>query len=35
MTTKYSLVYCELKKHKQWFDQACSKLVDLMKEGTL
>jgi hypothetical protein len=26
-----SLGYCELKKHKPWFDEACSKLVDHRK----
>jgi hypothetical protein len=28
ISTKESLGYCELKKHKPWFDQACIKLVD-------
>jgi hypothetical protein len=29
---KESLGYCELKKHKPWFDQACSKLLDQRKQ---
>jgi hypothetical protein len=32
---KESLGYCELKKHKPWFDQACSKLVDQRKRAKL
>jgi hypothetical protein len=28
ISAKESLGYCELKKHKPWFDKACSKLVD-------
>jgi hypothetical protein len=28
ITAKESLGYCELKKHKPWFDEACSKLAD-------
>jgi hypothetical protein len=30
-----SLGYCELKKHKPWFDQACSKLIDQRKQAKL
>jgi hypothetical protein len=26
ISVKESLGYCELKQHKQWFDEACSKL---------
>jgi hypothetical protein len=32
---KGSLGYCELKKHKPRFDQACSKLVDERKQAKL
>jgi hypothetical protein len=32
---KKNLGYCELKKHKPWFDQACSKLVDQRKQAKL
>jgi hypothetical protein len=28
ISAKESLAYCELKKLKPWFDEACSKLVD-------
>jgi hypothetical protein len=35
ISAKESLVYCELKKHKPWFDQACSKLVDQKKQAKL
>jgi hypothetical protein len=35
MSAKESLDYCELKKHKPWFDEACSKLVDQMKQAKL
>jgi hypothetical protein len=28
ISAKGSLGYCELKKHKLWFHEACSKLVD-------
>jgi hypothetical protein len=27
--------YCELKKHKPWFDKGCSKLVDQRKDAKL
>jgi hypothetical protein len=29
ISVKESLGYCELKKHKPWFDEECSKLLDL------
>jgi hypothetical protein len=32
---KESLGCCELKKHKPWFDEACSKLVDQRKQAKL
>jgi uncharacterized protein YaaR (DUF327 family) len=32
---KKSLSCCELKMHKPWFDQACSKLVDQRKQDKL
>jgi Leu/Phe-tRNA-protein transferase len=28
ISAKESLGYCELKKHKPWFDEGCSKLLD-------
>jgi hypothetical protein len=28
ISPKCSLGYCKLKKHKQWFDERCSKLLD-------
>jgi hypothetical protein len=31
ISAKENLGYCELKKHKPWFDEACSKLVDQRK----
>jgi hypothetical protein len=34
-SAKESLSYCELKKHKAWFDQACIKLADQRKQGKL
>jgi hypothetical protein len=33
ISAKESLGYCELKKHKPWFDEACSKLVDQTKHA--
>jgi hypothetical protein len=30
-----SLVYCELKMHKPWFDEGCSKLLDQRKQANL
>jgi hypothetical protein len=35
ISAKESLGYCELKKYKPWFDQACSKLVDQRKHAKL
>jgi hypothetical protein len=35
ISAKESLGYSELKKHKPWFDQACSKLVDQRKRAKL
>jgi hypothetical protein len=35
MSTKDSLGYCELKKHKPWFDEGCSKLLDQRKQAKL
>jgi hypothetical protein len=35
ISAKESLRYCELKKHKPWFDQRCSKLVDQRKQAKL
>jgi hypothetical protein len=32
---KESLVYYELKQHKQWFSRGCSKLLDQRKQATL
>jgi tRNA(Ile)-lysidine synthase TilS/MesJ len=35
ISAKDSLGYCELKKHKPWFDEACSELVDQRKQAKL
>jgi hypothetical protein len=35
ISAKESLGCCELKKHKPWFDEACSKLVDQRKQTKL
>jgi hypothetical protein len=35
ISTKKSLCYCELKKHKIWFDEGCSKLLDQRKQAEL
>jgi hypothetical protein len=35
ISAKESPGYCELKKHKPWFDEGCSKLVDQRKETKL
>jgi hypothetical protein len=35
ISAKESLGYCELKKHKPWFHQACSKLIDQRKQAKL
>jgi hypothetical protein len=35
ISAKESLDYCELKKHKPWFDETCSNLVDQRKQAKL
>jgi hypothetical protein len=35
ISDKESLGYFELKKHKRWFDEGCSKLLDQRKEAKL
>jgi hypothetical protein len=35
ISVKVSLGYCELKKNKPWFDEACSKLVVQRKQAKL
>jgi hypothetical protein len=35
ISTQNSLGYCELKKHKPRFDEACQKLVDQRKQAKL
>jgi hypothetical protein len=35
MSAKESLGYHELKKHKPWFDEGCSKLLDQRKQAKL
>jgi hypothetical protein len=35
ISAKESLGYFELKKHKSWFDEGCSKLLDQRKEAKL
>jgi hypothetical protein len=35
ISAKESLGYFELKKHKPWFDEGCSKLLDQRKQATL
>jgi uncharacterized protein YaaR (DUF327 family) len=35
ISAKESLGYFELKKHKPWFDEGCSKLVDQKKQAKL
>jgi hypothetical protein len=35
ISAKESLGYCELKKHKPWFDEGCSKLLDQRKQANL
>jgi hypothetical protein len=35
MSAKESLNYYELKKHKPWFDEGCSKLLDERKQAKL
>jgi hypothetical protein len=33
ISAEKSLGYCELKKHKPWFDEGCSKLLDQRKQA--
>jgi hypothetical protein len=35
ISAKESLGYFKLKKHKSWFDEACSKLVDQREQAKL
>jgi hypothetical protein len=35
ISAKESLGYFELKKHKPWFDEGCSKLLDQRKQAKL
>jgi hypothetical protein len=35
ISAKESLGYFELKKHKLWFDEGCSKLLDQRKQAKL
>jgi hypothetical protein len=35
ISAKESLGYYELKKHKPWFDEGCSKLLDQRKQAKL
>jgi hypothetical protein len=35
ISAKESLSYCELKKHKPWFDEGCSELLDQRKQAKL
>jgi hypothetical protein len=35
MSAKESLGYFELKKHKPWFDERCSELVDQRNQAKL
>jgi hypothetical protein len=35
ISARESLGYFELKKHKPWFDERCTKLLDQMKEAKL
>jgi hypothetical protein len=35
ISAKESLGYCELKKHKLWFDEGCSKLLGQRKQAKL
>jgi hypothetical protein len=35
ISAKHSLGYFELKKHKPWFDEGCSKLLDQRKQAKL
>jgi hypothetical protein len=33
ISAKENLGYCELKKHKPWFDKGCSELLDQRKQA--
>jgi hypothetical protein len=35
ISAKESIGYYELKKHKPWFDEGCSKLLDQRKQAKL
>jgi hypothetical protein len=35
ISAKVSLCYDELKKHKPWFDEGCSRLLDQRKQAKL
>jgi hypothetical protein len=35
ISAKENLGYCELKKHKSWFDEGCSKLLDKRERAKL
>ncbi|PNF18214.1 hypothetical protein B7P43_G17761 [Cryptotermes secundus] len=35
MSAKESLGFCEPKKHKPWFDERCSKVLDQGKQAKL
>jgi hypothetical protein len=35
ISVKKSIGYYELKKHKPWFDEACSELLDQRKQAKL
>jgi hypothetical protein len=35
ISAKESLGYFELKKHKPWFDEGCTKLLDQRKDAKL
>jgi hypothetical protein len=35
ISAKERINYCELKKHKIWFDEGCSKLLDQRKQAEL
>jgi hypothetical protein len=35
ISAKESLGYCKLKKHKPWFDEGCSKLLDQREQAKL
>jgi hypothetical protein len=35
ISAKYCIGHCEAKRHKPWFDEGCSKLVDRRKQAKL